>query len=105
MRAGSLRHRIVIEVATATRDATGEPIETWSTFAEVYASRVDLAGREGFLAQQVKATVSTKFRVRPVDGLKAKMRIRSDGEVYDIESIQDPDGRGRELIILTSRRG
>jgi SPP1 family predicted phage head-tail adaptor len=103
MRAGTLRHRITIEAATVA-NVYGEEVETWSAIAEVFAAREDLSGREFFAAQQTNAEVTTRFRVRYIDGVTAKMRVYSDGVPYDIESVQDPDGRRRELILLTVRK-
>jgi len=105
MQAGKLRHRITIEAPTGTQNKYGEPVEGWAPFAEVYASREDLTGREQFLAQQVKADVTTRFVVRYLDGVSAKMRILSDGVSYNIESVADPDGKRRTLVIVAAREG
>jgi SPP1 family predicted phage head-tail adaptor len=104
MRAGKLRHRITIEAATVA-NVFGEEVETWTTFAEVWAAKEDLAGREFFAAQQTTAEVTTRFRLRYLDGVTPKMRINSDGVLYNIESVQDPDGRRVELILMTVRHG
>jgi SPP1 family predicted phage head-tail adaptor len=107
MQAGALRHRIVIEQATETQNALGEPIETWLPLAVVWASREDVTGREAYAAQQISADVTTRFTCRYMpfitDGLTAKMRIVSDEVAYDIASIADPDGRRRTLVIMASR--
>ena len=103
MRAGTLRHLLAIEAPAEAQNAFGEPVETWASFATVWASREDLTGREAFLAQQTKAEVTTSFRLRYLPGVTAKMRILSDSILYQIESIQDPDGRGRELVIMARR--
>lgn len=104
MRAGKLRHRIQIETLTTGRDIYGEPVETWTLFALVWASREDLAGREFFAAQQVNAEVTTRFGIRFIEGLTPQMRVRDGGTLYDLESVQDPDGRARELILLATRK-
>lgn len=103
MEAGKLRHLITIEEPTESQNEYGEPVESWATFAQLWASRGDLAGREYFAAQQTQAEVTTRFRLRYVDGITAKMRVSSDGVLYQINSVQDPDGRRRELIIMAER--
>lgn len=103
MEAGKLRHRIMIEAPTGAQNEFGEPVEGWSLFASVWASREDLTGREAFLAQQAKSEVTSRFRVRYLDGVTGSMRISSDGVLYNIESVQDVDGRRRSLVLLAKR--
>jgi SPP1 family predicted phage head-tail adaptor len=105
MEPGKLRHRISIEAPTLTQNGYGEPVETWAEYAAVWAAREDLAGREAFLAQQVRAEITTRFRLRFLPGVTAHMRVRSDGVLYSIASSADPDGSRRELHLMTSREG
>jgi SPP1 family predicted phage head-tail adaptor len=105
MRAGLLRHRVTIEAPTETQNEFGEPVAGWKPFIEAWASREDLAGRETFQAQQVSAEVTTRFWLRYVDGITAKMRLISDGVVYNVHSVADPDGRRRALVLLAERKG
>jgi SPP1 family predicted phage head-tail adaptor len=105
MRAGQLRHRVTIETTTEVQDQYGEPVETWTTLAEVWASREDLAGREAFAAQQVQADVTTRFQMRFLAGVTAKARLISDGVTYNVTSVADADGRGKTLTLLAAREG
>ncbi|HEX7119399.1 MAG TPA: phage head closure protein [Longimicrobiales bacterium] len=106
MLAGRLRHRITIEHPVSAQNEYGEPVEDWATFAEAWASREDLAGREYFAAKQTLSEVTTRFRLRYIEGISPKMRILSDGLAYKIVSPpQDPEGRRRELIIMAKRVG
>lgn len=104
MRAGKLRHFTTIEAPTSGQDKYGEPIEAWGTFLQVWASREDLAGREFFAAQQTGTEVTTRFRMRYQFGITPTMRINADGVLYDIQSVQDPDGKRRETIVMAKRR-
>jgi SPP1 family predicted phage head-tail adaptor len=105
MDAGKLRHRVTIESPSTARDEFNEPVPGWNTVADAWASREDLTGRELFQAQAVAAEVTTRFRLRYADGIKAEMRLLCGGEAFDIKSVADPDGRRRELIILATRAG
>jgi SPP1 family predicted phage head-tail adaptor len=105
MRAGTLRHFVAIEEPTEGQNEYGEPVAAWTTVHEAWASREDLAGREFFSAQTINAEVTTRFRLRYRDGLTSKMRLKDGSTLYDIASVQDPDGRGRELIIMAARKG
>ena len=103
MRIGTLRHLLTIEAPTATANDYGEPVEGWATFAQVYGSREDLTGREALMAQQIASDVTTRFTMRHLAGVTSKMRIRTADVVYGIESVQDPDGRNRQLVLMAKR--
>jgi SPP1 family predicted phage head-tail adaptor len=106
MNPGELRHRITIEAPTDTQNEYGEPVQGWQPIATVWAAKQDLAGREFVAAQQTQAEVTTRFRLRYRDGITAKMRIRTaDGTLYNVASVQDPDGYRRETIIMAKREG
>lgn len=105
MESGKLRHRISIGAPATGQDQYGEPVEGWTPVAEAWAEREDLSGRELFVAQQVAAEITTRFKLRHIAGLTAKQRLLLDGEAYDIKSVADPDGRRRTLIILAARVG
>lgn len=103
MRAGPLDRRIVIQEAVTVQDSLGQPIETWSTFAERWASRMDVTGRERFASQQEIASETTVFRIRWLEGVTRQMRITSEGKTYDIESIAEL-GRREGLDISATAR-
>jgi SPP1 family predicted phage head-tail adaptor len=105
MRSGALRHYVWIETPTESQDAYGAVIHTWATLAEVWANREDLSGRELWTSQQTYADVTTRFTIRHIPGISAKMQIVSAGMTYNIRSVVDPDGRARESVILASRAG
>jgi head-tail adaptor len=52
MRAGAMRHPITIESATETHGSDGSVIQTWHTFATVWASIEPLVGKEYFAAER-----------------------------------------------------
>jgi SPP1 family predicted phage head-tail adaptor len=104
MRIGRLDRRITIEALTETQSASGEPQETWSTFAEVWAARRDVSGSERFRSQQELAEKVTRFTVRFLDGLDAKHRIiGDDGLIYDIQSIMEMGRRQFQEITAEAR--
>ncbi len=89
MRGGHLDRQIVIQQAAESRDSFGEPVKTWSTFATVWASKLDIVGRERFAARQDLAEESTVFRIRWLAGVTAKMRIVHDGKTYGIQGLAE----------------
>jgi SPP1 family predicted phage head-tail adaptor len=113
MRAGSLRHRLVIQAKTAptgspdaARSATGASILTWETLLEVYGSLEALSGRRLEAAQATwpQATGESMVRYRAelgaADLAKTPMRISHGGRLYPIGKVIDRDGRKRELRLI-----
>jgi len=102
MRAGPLRHRIVIEEATETQDTFGEPDVAWSTLATVWASIVPLTGREAVSIQQINAAIDHKITIRYLAGVVPKMRVTFGERAFDIVSVANIDERNREMQLLVS---
>ena len=87
MRAGELDRRIVIQSATESQDAAGQPIKTWTNLATVWAKRQDLKGRERFTAQQRLAIRTATYRIRWLSGLEEKMRVLDEGSTYEVVGV------------------
>lgn len=100
MRAGHLRHTLVIEEAAETRDAHGQAVATWSTFATVPGSLEPLNGREFIASAQVQAEVTARARIRYLEGVTAKMRISFEGKIYAITAVIDRELKHRDLELL-----
>lgn len=77
-----------ITIETPTEGSAGEA-PTWATFAQVWANKRDVTGRERFAARQELAQRTTVFRTFWLDGLTEKMRIQYDGLTFDIEGIAE----------------
>jgi len=89
MRIGTLDHSIVIQSATTTQDASGQPIQSWLTFASVLAARRDVRGSERFTSEQTLATRTAVYRMRWLSGINEKMRVVDDGVTYGVMGIAD----------------
>lgn len=102
MQAGRLRELVTIQEQTVIRNSFGEEAVTWVEIAKVWASVLPGGSGERFLggASREQATVSHTVRIRYRGGLVPKMRLLWEGRLLDIESIIDPDGRRRELVLL-----
>ena len=104
MRSGELRHKITIQAKGITQNEFGEPVETWSDVATVWASVQPLAGREYFQAQQVKADITLRVRMRYRSGIQPAMRLLFESRVFEIQAVIDPDERHRELELLCAEK-
>jgi SPP1 family predicted phage head-tail adaptor len=103
MQIGRLDRKITIESVTETRDGVGQPTETWSTFATVWATKKEMGGKEMMAANQTVAESAAIFTIRYLSGVTPKMRINYGGNIYDILSIAEK-GRQNYLEITTKVR-
>jgi SPP1 family predicted phage head-tail adaptor len=106
MRAGQLRHIMIIQSATETQDTYGGIIETWNTVATVWAGIFQLSGREFFAAKQVNSEINCKLKLRYRGEMCTKMRgiINGTRRYFDFQASIDVGDRGRELEILAIER-
>lgn len=99
IRAGEMRHQVVIERRSDTQSSSGEQTQDWLLVATRRAAMQRVTGQELWTAQQQAARVPTTFRLRWLDGVLPAMRLSCEGKVYDIKSAIDPDGLRNELVI------
>ena len=102
MRAGKLRHRLIVQQLqdTETLDSVGQPVQTWRTFGHMWGSVEPLSGRELYNAAQIQPDVTHKVTMRYRAGIAAKMRIQHKARTLDILSVTDTDEREIELILM-----
>lgn len=107
MRSGAMRHTGTIEAPTKSQDSTGGIVNSWATFADgVRAAIEPISGREFFSASQVQSNVSTRIRIRYLDGVTPKMRYVHGEDYYDIQAVLPDDRSGRhEMHLMCVKRG
>lgn len=108
---GALRHRFELQAPTETQNAAGEPILTWPpTAGQVLAvlpgDWQELGGAEAIAGDALFATRASRIRFRFSTLLRPKRRLKHlpDGRLLDIQSVNDPDGRRREHIVVAVER-
>lgn len=98
MRAGALRHRVTIQERATGRDAVGQPVDSWQTFATRWAEVTDVEGRELVRDGAYSAQVTTLVRIRHLDGVTADMRVVHGSRTLELVGPPiDKEGRVREL--------
>lgn len=105
MRSGSLNRRITVQSYTTTVNAYGEPIKSWSTYAQRWAAVEPLLGREYWAAQQVVAENSVRFRMRhdaTTSAITPKMRVSYDSRTFDINSVINVKEQSKEIVLMTT---
>lgn len=95
MRAGRMRHQVVLQSPTGSRDSVGERTTTWTDVATVWANIRPLTGREQFLASQREASTSHIVEIRystDVSTIDASWRVKYgtrllvlDGDPINVE--------------------
>lgn len=89
MRAGKLDREIVIESATSTVNAIGEPVETWATFASVWAEVKPLSASERFRSEARHSARVSTFSIRWLAGVLPTMRIKYENLYWRILGIAE----------------
>lgn len=100
MRAGDLRHKIIIQVQNGTTIQDGLEVPNWIQFRVTMAAIEPIRGRELFAAETSHSEISTRIRTRYMPGVKASMRIISGATTYDIETVINLGERNRELELM-----
>ena len=102
MKAGQLKHRIVIEQQAQTKNAIDEIILTWSTFCTVWAAIEPATGQTYYAANQLESKVDGRVRIRYRDDIEPTMRIKFGDRILNIVSIIHPQENRRELHLMYS---
>jgi SPP1 family predicted phage head-tail adaptor len=105
MRAGDLRHLVVIEKRAATQDTFGEQSQTWQTVDTVWADINPLSGREREAAQAINVEISHEitiwYQAQFSDPkVMAVYRVRYGTRLFNIHGTLNVDERNREITIL-----
>ena len=107
MRAGDLRHRIVIQHHVEQQDsATGEVTTEWEAYATVWAAVSPLSARDLIAAQASQSEASGRITIRYRPGVLPTMRILHRGQIFTIIGQPLPDkASGLEYLTLVIATG
>ena len=109
MRAGKLRHKVELQSYTEARDDFGAAIETYSTYAKVWASINPtagvLAGKEFISGQQVSEEAGYEITIRYNSSVDVKHRVKFGLRLFDINVIKNVDEKNEYLILICSEAG
>lgn len=102
MNLGKMDRWVTIQNEVNTQDTDGSYTKTWTTFRQVWASKVDKSGSEGIEQARDTSTTTTIFKIRYISTLTQKHRISYNGVTYDIEIIKELGRReGQELTCIS----
>ena len=100
MEAGKLRHLVTLQRKTGAVDTWGEPTDTWTDLASVWASIQPMAGREAFTGLELQALDMVRIGIRYTSGLVPTDRVNWNGRLYDILAIHNKDERNRAMELV-----
>ena len=100
MRAGRLRHRLVLQSKTYTANAYGERVVSWTTEATVWGAIEPLSARELFSQSQIQPEARVRIVLRHYTGLDHTWRIKHGSTYYDIIEVINHDERNSMLTLL-----
>jgi SPP1 family predicted phage head-tail adaptor len=93
MRAGELRHSVIIQERSTTQNSFGEEPDTWADVATVRAAIKPIQGKEFVAAKQAQSETTHKVIMRYWPGLTAKHRLKFGSRILEIEMIRNIDER------------
>ena len=99
MDAGRLRERVTVQQAAESRNALGETVLSWSTYAERWASVEGVSAREALAAGQQDVTITHRVRMRYVSGMTQNMRIAWRSRTLNIVSLLEYGNRTEHVAI------
>lgn len=90
-----LQHR-----SLSSANVHGEQVESFTTYAAVWAQKLEGGGREAFVAQTTYASTDMRFRIRHRTDVLVTDRVSYDGRTFDILGINEIGRReGLELFV------
>lgn len=96
-----LNKRVTIQSSVLTQDAAGQPVLAWTDVATVWASVIDISGREYVAASAVRNDAETRITIRHRAGVVPAMRVLHGTIAYNVESVLGQDNRS--LLLMCSR--
>lgn len=101
---GHLRHRLVLEGATATPDGAGGAVETWAAIATISAAIRPTGGRERIFADGLQSRITHEIVVRTRADIVPRHRFRRGARVLHILAVMAADPHATRLRCLCEER-
>jgi len=99
-RSGNRRHRVELQQPTTTRNEIGEAIESYSTYATVWASVMShgAAGEESE-ASTHRGRQRFRINIRANSDIQLTHQVIFDSRTFEINAIDNTWERDREMIL------
>lgn len=106
MRRGRNRCRGTIEQNTPTRSASGEALDSWSTYASLWGELVPVSGGETFRGRQVLAEANSVLTFDWIDAqaVTPRMRVVFGARTFDVLAVRNVEERNRKVELQLRER-
>lgn len=98
MRNNRLRQFIALQRNTPSLQSF-ETASNWTTYAEVWANRLEPKGDEVVAALQVQSEMTMVFRIYYRSDVTPTDRVLMNSRPFDIKAVTNPDGREKWLML------
>lgn len=91
MDAGSLSCLVTIEQRVTTKDAAGQPVDSWSLVTKRWANITGQSGLGSITNMQDNVPASVErysIRLRYTDVVRPEMRVLYNGQVFDVRQVR-----------------
>lgn len=100
LRSGSLNREIEVQVRSTAKDASGQQLDSWSTFCKTRAAIEQMSGSETVAAGAQLGETMHQLTVRYRPGFRANMRVVYQGRVFNVLSVLDDFTVHRKTTML-----
>ena len=106
MKAGRLRHWIVVEKKAVTKDDYGSPVISWTTNVGTWAAVDPIRGTKYFASMQLQASISHQVTMRyqtlgnTTEIRPGYCRVKYGDRVLNIMSVINPEERNISLELM-----
>ena len=98
--AGERNRLVVIERASDTPDGKGGTVREWVPLRQAWVNATPVAGKEALVAGTLRSEQPWRIEMLFTRDLTVKDRINMNGQPYTIQSLADPDGARRCLVLF-----
>ena len=99
IRAGDLRERVTVQIASGSTNALGETVLAWNNSTSVWASVEGVSAREALALGQQETVVTHRVRMRHLPGLTQQMRFSWRSRTLNIVSLLEHGNRSEHEAI------
>lgn len=102
--AGRMRERVTVQRPASPQapDTYGDPADTFTDLATVWAEVLPVGSRRETVAEQLTLVNDFKVTIRYRADVNGTMRLSWRGRTLNIEAVQNPDGRKVALELTCS---
>lgn len=98
---GTLNRRVCIQAPTATQDASGQIVNSWTTLLHTWASIHAAPGKEIYATSGYVSELTHVVTIRyPAVSVNSTMRVIYQSRVFLVQAVSDPNEERKQLNLL-----